>query len=45
MLLGKDSGGNENGNLFSAHHSLEGSADGDFGFAETNVMMTKRIAG
>ena len=45
VLLGEDGGGHEHGDLLAAHDSFEGSANGDFGFAEADVAADEAVHG
>ena len=45
VLLGEDGGGDEDGDLFSSEHGLEGGADGDLGLAEADVAAEESIHG
>jgi hypothetical protein len=43
VLFGEHGGGHEDGGLFAAGDGLEGGADGDFGFAESDVAADQAV--
>jgi len=45
VLFGQDGGGDQDGDLFAKFAGLEGSADGEFGFAKAHIAADKAIHG